>query len=84
MKRGKSHELAILLLTEAITFYTKTLRKDLWCLFLDKLSAFHFILKEIVVAADVSAIGGPQCVDRGSLYIANRLSWFEDGNNMSL
>ena len=74
MKKRSSYELAILLLSEAILYSTKTLRKDLWCLFLDKQSAFDLVLKEHVIRADLFAAGGPGAADQTSLYLANRLA----------
>ena len=72
MRRGSSHELAALLLTEAIVYATVTLGITLWILFLDKQAAFDSVLKEHVIAGAYSASG--HRADASLLYLANRLS----------
>ena len=72
MTRGSSHELASLLLTEAITYATIALGITLWVLLLDKQAAFDSVLKEHVITAAYSAAG--HRADQSLLYMANRLS----------
>ena len=72
MAPGSSHELAALLLTEAILYATTTLGIALWVLLLDKKSAFDSILKEHVVCAAFAA--AQHQGDHSLLYLANRLS----------
>ena len=71
MKRGSSHELAALLLTEAITYATITVGITLWVLLLDKKAAFDTVLKEHVITSAYSA--ADYRADQSLLYIANRL-----------
>ena len=72
MKKGSSHELASLLLTEAIVYATLTLGIALWVLLLDKQAAFDSVLKEHVIAGAYAAAGHK--ADASLLYLANRLS----------
>ena len=71
MAPGSSHELAALLLTEAISYATNTLRTPLWVLFLDKKAAFDSVLKEHVINAAFSASGHHG--DPSLSYLATRL-----------
>ena len=73
LTKGSCHELASVLLTECIQHSVRTLRKPLFCLFLDKMSAFDLVTKENIVLADVDAVGGPAHADHISVYLANRL-----------
>ena len=72
MKKGCSHELAALLLTEAICYATLTLDIPLWVLFLDKQAALDMVLKEHVISGAYAAAGFR--ADQSLLYMANRLS----------
>ena len=72
MKKGSSHELAALLLTEAVCYATLTLGFTLWVLFLDKQAAFDMVLKENVITGAYAAAG--HRADQSLLYMANRLS----------
>ena len=74
LTKGSSHDLACILLTDCIRYATKTLKQPLYCLFLDKMSAFDKILKEQIILADVCALGGPPFADHASIYLANRLA----------
>ena len=74
MSRGSSHELAALLLTEVSRFTVISLRKPLYCVYLDKMSAFDMVLKTRVVPAALEAAGGPEHADQSLAYIGNRLS----------
>ena len=71
MARGSSHELAALLLTEAIIHATLTLNIPLYVLLLDKQAAFDSVLKEHVIFSAFSAAGSG---DQSLLYMANRLT----------
>ena len=72
MKKGSSHELAALLLTEAVCYATLTLGITFWVLFLDKQAAFDMVLKEHVITGAYAAAG--HRADQSLLYLANRLS----------
>ena len=72
MKKGSSHELASLLLTESIVYATLTLGIALWVLLLDKQAAFDSVLKEHVIAGAYAAAGHK--ADASLMYLANRLS----------
>ena len=72
MTRGSSHELAALLLTEAISYATLTLGIALWVLLLDKQSAFDSVLKEHIITEAYTAAGHQ--ADRSLLYMAHRLA----------
>ena len=67
---GSSHELAGLLLTEAINLSIYSSKKPVFLLLIDAKSAFDLILKENVV---VNAFKAGTC-DQGLLYLNNRLS----------
>ena len=72
MTRGSSHELASLLLSEAISYATITLGITLWVLLLDKQAAFDSVLKEhVLTAAHAAAI---HIADQSLLYMTNKLS----------
>ena len=72
MKKGSSHELASLLLTESIVYATLTLGIALWVLLLDKQAAFDSVLKEHVINGAYAA--ADHKADASLLYLANRLS----------
>ena len=72
MRKGSSHKLAALLLTEAVCYATLTLGITLWVLFLDKHSAFDMVLKEHVVSGAFAA--AEYQADQSLLYMANRPS----------
>ena len=66
---GSSHELAALLLTEAINFSLFTLKKPVFLLLLDAKSAFDLMPKENII---VNAYKAGTC-DQGLVYLNNRL-----------
>ena len=66
---GSSHELAALLLTEAINFSLFTLKKPVFLLLLDAKSAFDLMPKENII---VNAYKAGTC-DQGLVYLDNRL-----------
>ena len=72
MRKGSNHELAALLLTEAVCYATLTLGITLWVLFLDKQSAFDMVLKEHVLSGAFTA--AKYRADPSLLYMAIRLS----------
>ena len=72
MARGSSHELAALLLSEAISYATSTLCIPLWVLFLDKKAAFDSVLKEHVINAAFASNGHQS--DPSISYLASRLA----------
>ena len=72
MRKGSSHELAALLLTETIIYATLTLGIALWVIYLDKQAAFDSVLKEHVIAGAYAAAG--HRADASLLYMANRLT----------
>ena len=67
---GSSHELAGLLLTEAINFSLFSSKLPVYILLLDAQSAFDLILRENVI---VNAFKAGTC-DQGLIYLNNRLS----------
>ena len=67
---GSSHELAGLLLTEAINFSLHTSKQPVFLLLLDAKSAFDLILRENII---VNAFKAGTC-DSGLLYLDNRLA----------
>ena len=72
MTKASSHELAALLLTEAICYATLTLGIALWVLLLDKQSAFDSVLKEHILSEAYTAANHHS--DQSLLYMANRLA----------
>ena len=67
---GSSHELAGLLLTEAINFSLFSTKQPVYVLLLDAKSAFDLILRENII---VDAFKAGTC-DQGLVYLNNRLS----------
>ena len=67
--RGSSHELAALLLTEAIQYSLFNSKQPLFVIFLDAKSAFDKILRELVIRN--AYLAGSQ--DQGLIYLDNRL-----------
>ena len=73
MCKSSSHELAILLLTEVTRYSVMSLKKPIFCLYLDKKSAYDVVRSEDVVSAALAASGGPSEADQSLVYIAKRL-----------
>ena len=48
-------------------------KKPLFCLFVDKMSAFDLVLKQHVILADFEASGGVENPSQISIYLSNRL-----------
>ena len=75
MTKGSSHELAVLLLTEAVRYATVTLKSPLWAILLNKEATFDSALKEHIIPAACNAMAtGSSVVDQSLVGLLNRLS----------
>ena len=68
--KGSSHELAAILLTESILYSKHTLNIPTYALYLDAMSAFDVVLKEILI----KNLYNSQELDKSLLLINNRLN----------